>query len=62
VKQRLCFCRIVKIATFAPQNKVRNKGCTACNLLAQLLEFIHLLKSGNQYQFARLDAYPGLKK
>jgi len=29
---------------------------------AQLLEFIHLLKSGNQYQFARLDAYPGLKK
>lgn len=29
---------------------------------AQLLEFIQLLKSGNQYQFARLDAYPGLKK
>jgi peptidoglycan/xylan/chitin deacetylase (PgdA/CDA1 family) len=29
---------------------------------AQLLEFIHLLKSGNRYQFARLDAYPGLKK
>jgi hypothetical protein len=29
---------------------------------SQLLEFIHLLKSGNQYQFARLDAYPGLKK
>ena len=29
---------------------------------AQLLEFIHLLKSGNQFQFARLDAYPGLKK
>jgi len=29
---------------------------------AQLLEFIHLLKSSNQYQFARLDAYPGLKK
>ena len=29
---------------------------------AQLLEFIHLLKSVNQYQFARLDAYPGLKK
>lgn len=29
---------------------------------AQLVEFIQLLKSGNQYQFARLDAYPGLKK
>lgn len=29
---------------------------------AQLVEFIQLLKSSNQYQFARLDGYPGLKK
>jgi len=29
---------------------------------AQLLEFIQLLKAGNQYQLARLDVYPGLKK
>ena len=29
---------------------------------AQLVQFIQLLKSGNQYQFASLDQYPGLKK
>ena len=29
---------------------------------AQLVEFIQLLKTGNQYQFALLDRYPGLKK
>jgi hypothetical protein len=28
----------------------------------QLVQFIQLLKSSNQYQFARLDGYPGLKK
>ena len=28
----------------------------------QLVQFIQLLKSGNQYQFATLDQYPGLKK
>lgn len=29
---------------------------------AQLVAFIQLLKSSNQYQFALLDSYPGLKK
>ena len=29
---------------------------------AELAEFIQLLKSSNQYQFARLNHYPGLKK
>lgn len=29
---------------------------------AQLVQFMQLLKSGNQYQFASLDQYPGLKK
>jgi hypothetical protein len=29
---------------------------------AQLVQLIQLLKSGNQYQFASLDQYPGLKK
>jgi len=28
----------------------------------QLVQFIQLLKSSNQYQFATLDQYPGLKK
>jgi peptidoglycan/xylan/chitin deacetylase (PgdA/CDA1 family) len=28
----------------------------------QLVQFIQLLKSGNRYQFASLDQYPGLKK
>ena len=28
----------------------------------QLIQFIQLLKSGNRYQFASLDQYPGLKK